>query len=237
MWDTKESHPIENFARPLALSFQKGLAGLAAVLRGEVGVLIGFFVGHKSTLLLSAVGWIPRRLDPKVRPQPDELIRSGWRAALLPGARSTRHVPPCPQAAPSSPPTTSSGLRWQRWQSATQRPTSPCPPTVRRPAPTGAPLASRVPPPEHEARPSSRQAVVRRRFGLQLRVPPVVSTRCARAHPLPGAQGLPRPSLRRSDLVARSLLPWKGFCTRGHRMPAPMLRWTVTASCSLVALR
>jgi hypothetical protein len=75
MWDTQESHPIENFARPLALSFQKGLAGLAAVLRGEVGVLIllmsvsvSFFVGHESTLLLSAVGWIPRQLDPKVRP-------------------------------------------------------------------------------------------------------------------------------------------------------------------------
>src|SRR5215207_7910662 len=75
MWDTQESHPIANFAWPPALSFQKGLAGLAAVLRGEVGVLIvlmsvsvSFFVGHESTLLLSAVGWIPRRLDPKVRP-------------------------------------------------------------------------------------------------------------------------------------------------------------------------
>src|SRR5215211_6342797 len=188
MWDTQESHPIANFAWPPALSFQKGLATLAAVLRGDVGVLIvlmsvsvSFFVGHESTLLLSAVGWIPRRLDPKVQPQPERMSSSGcgWRAAPLPGARSTRHVPPCPQAAPCSPPTTSSGLRWKRWQSATQRPTSPSPPTVRRPAPTGDPLASRVPPPEHEARPSRCQAVGRRGFALQHRVPPVVSTRCA----------------------------------------------------------
>jgi hypothetical protein len=75
MWDTQESHSIANFARPLALSFQEGLAGLAAVPRGKVGVLIvlmsvsvSFFVGRESTLLLSAVGWGLRRLDSKVRP-------------------------------------------------------------------------------------------------------------------------------------------------------------------------
>jgi len=58
MWDTQESHPIENFARPLALSFQKGLAVLAAVLRGETRIPLSFFVGHESTLLLSSLGWV-----------------------------------------------------------------------------------------------------------------------------------------------------------------------------------
>ena len=33
-----------------------------------MSVSVSFFVGHESTLRLSAVGWVPRRLDPKVRP-------------------------------------------------------------------------------------------------------------------------------------------------------------------------
>src|SRR5215218_6498949 len=139
--------------------------------------------------------------------QPDEIIRAGLQTPPPPGACSTRRGPPCPQAAPCSPPTTSSALRWQGGQSATRHPTSPCPPTAQRPAPTAVPLARCVPSPGHEDHPSSRKAVFRHRYDLQLRVPPVLSTRCARAQTLPGAQGLPRPTYRRSDLGARALLP------------------------------